>query len=91
VLPLLYPDEEARAKLLEDAQSAPVPELHRELFRFAERFVRRSWEMGPADLERLRGAGLSEEEVVNGATLGSTQTWFAMSADGGGFRSRAER
>jgi uncharacterized peroxidase-related enzyme len=84
VLPLLYPDPQTRQALLVDAESAPLPELHREMFRFSERFVRRSWESRPEDLQRLRDAGLSEADLVNWATLGSTQTWFTMSADGGG-------
>jgi 4-carboxymuconolactone decarboxylase len=84
VLPLLYPDAATREALLADPQSAPIPPAHRELFRFAEKFVRGSWETGPADLQRLRSVGLSERDVVLWATLGSTQSWFTMSADGGG-------
>ncbi len=80
----LYPDPETREKVLEDPQSAPIPTLHKEAFRFAERFVRASWEMGPADLQRLRDAGLSEAQVVLWANSAATQSWFTMSADGGG-------
>jgi hypothetical protein len=58
--------------------------LHRELVRFAEKFVRSSWGTTPQDLGRLRGAGLSDRDIVQWATLGSTQSWFTMSADGGG-------
>jgi uncharacterized peroxidase-related enzyme len=84
VLPLLYPDQETRQALLADAQTAPIPGLHRELFRFAEKFVRGSWTTTPEDLQRLREAGLSDRDIVQWATLGSTQSWFTMSADGGG-------
>jgi uncharacterized peroxidase-related enzyme len=84
VLPLLYPDPETRDALLADPSTAPIPALHRELFRFAEKFVRSSWTLTPQDLQRLREAGLSERDVVHWATLGSTQSWFTMSADGGG-------
>jgi uncharacterized peroxidase-related enzyme len=84
VLPLLYPDPDTRDALLEDPSTAPIPPLHRELFRFAEKFVRGSWTMSPQDLQRLRDAGLSDADVVHWATLGSTQSWFTMSADGGG-------
>ncbi|MBW2282447.1 MAG: hypothetical protein JRG76_12170 [Deltaproteobacteria bacterium] len=80
----LYPDAETRAKILADPQTAPIPDLHKEMFRFCERFVRASWEMTPDDLQRLRDAGLTEAQVVLWATLGSTQSWFTMSADGGG-------
>ncbi len=80
----LYPDPETREKVLEDPQTAPIPALHKEAFRFAERFVRASWEMDHADLQRLRDAGLSEAQVVLWANSGATQSWFTMSADGGG-------
>ena len=84
MLPLLYPDAETRESLLADPASAPIPPLHRELFRFAEKFVRGSWTMTRTDVERLRNAGLTDRDIVQWATLGSTQSWFTMSADGGG-------
>ena len=84
MLPLLYPDASTREAVLVDPQSAPIPELHRELFRFAERFVRGSWNGTRQDLEHLRRVGLADRDIVQWATLGSTQSWFTMSADGGG-------
>jgi uncharacterized peroxidase-related enzyme len=84
VLLPLYPDPDTREKILADPQTAPIPELHKRMFGFAERFVRASWEMGPGDLEILRDAGLSETEIVLWASFASTQSWFTMSADGGG-------
>ena len=84
MLPLLYPEAATREALLADPQSAPIPEQHRELFRFAEKFVRDSWTSTREDLQRLRDAGLSDRDIVLWATLGSTQSWFTMSADGGG-------
>jgi uncharacterized peroxidase-related enzyme len=84
VLPLLYPDPATREALLVDPQAAPIPPLHRELFRFAEKFVRGSWTATRGDLQRLRDAGLADRDIVQWATLGSTQSWFTMSADGGG-------
>ena len=80
----IYPEADTREKLLADPETAPIPEVHKAVFRFAKRFVRASWAMGPADLQALRDAGLSEADLVNWATLGSTQSWFTMSADGGG-------
>jgi alkylhydroperoxidase family enzyme len=84
VLLPLYPDPDTRQKLLDDPQTAPIPNVQKEMFAFTKRFVQESWDMRPQDLDRLRAAGLSEAEVVNWATLGSTQSWFTMSADGGG-------
>jgi uncharacterized peroxidase-related enzyme len=80
----MYPDPDVRNALLADPATAPIPSLHRETFRFAEKFVRSSWSMTPSDLDRLRDAGLTDSEIVKWATLGSTQSWFTMSADGGG-------
>ena len=84
MLPLLYPDPKTRDALLDDPSTAPIPLLHRELFRFAEKFVHRSWTMTPHDLARLRDAGLRDRDIVQWASWGSTQSWFTMSADGGG-------
>jgi alkylhydroperoxidase family enzyme len=84
VLPLLYPDLETREALLSDPASAPIPQLHREAFGFAERFVCASSTTTAQDLQRLRDVGLADRDIVQWATLGSTQSWFTMSADGGG-------
>ena len=84
MLPLLYPDPETREALLADPQSAPIPALHRKLFAFAEKFVRGAWTTTRDDLQQLRRAGLADRDIVQWATLGSTQSWFTMSADGGG-------
>lgn len=84
MLPLLYPDPDTRKALLADPSTAPIPVIHREMYRFAEKFVRSSWSMTPQDMERLRQAGLSDSDIVHWATLGSTQSWFTMSSDGGG-------
>jgi len=80
----MYPDADTRDALLADPASAPIPPLHREAFAFAERFVRNAWTTSAEDLEQLRQAGLSDRDIVQWATLGSTQSWFTMSADGGG-------
>jgi uncharacterized peroxidase-related enzyme len=80
----MYPDDDVREAVLADPSTAPIPPLHRETFRFAEKFVRSSWSATPQDLDRLREAGLTDAEIVKWATLGSTQSWFTMSADGGG-------
>ena len=84
MLPFLYPDPAIRDALLADPATAPIPEIQRELFRFAEKFVRGSWDTTPKDLRRLRDAGLSDRNIVQWASLGSTQSWFTMSGDGGG-------
>ena len=84
MLLLLYPDPDTREQVVRDPQTAPIPDVHKEMFAFAKRFVQSSWQMGPEDLQRLRDLGLCERDVVTWATLGSTQSWFTMSSDGGG-------
>jgi alkylhydroperoxidase family enzyme len=84
VLLQLYTDEDVRNAVVADPQTAPIPDNHKAAFRFTKRFVRASWEMGEADFQDLRDVGLTDANIVNWATLGSTQTWFTMSADGGG-------
>jgi uncharacterized peroxidase-related enzyme len=83
-LPLLYSGEEAASQIVSDFETAPIPELHKLLFRWVEKFTRRSWEMTPADLDQLRAAGLADRDIVDWAQLASVQTWFTMCADGGG-------
>lgn len=83
-MPLLYPSEEVASQIVSDFETAPIPELHKLLFRWVETFTRRSWEMTPGDLDQLRGAGLADRDVVDWAQLASVQTWFTMCADGGG-------
>ncbi len=80
----LYPDASVRQQVLEDPQSAPIPALHKAAFRFAEQFVRSSWEMTHADIQAMRDVGLSDSRIVLWANSAATQSWFTMSADGGG-------
>ena len=84
MLPIIYHDPEIALLVGEDPLGAPIPELHKALFRFAERFVQRSAESTKEDLDRLRMLGLSDREIVDWALIGALQTWWVMSADGGG-------
>lgn len=83
MLPLLYGPDAAPA-ILEDFETAPIPDLHKRMFHWTECLTRRSWELCEADLEPLRTAGLSESEIVHWAQVASMQGWWTMSADGGG-------
>lgn len=80
----LYRDPEIVRQVVEDASKAPIPESHRALFSWCERFVRDSWNMTERDLESMRAVGLSDTEIVSLAGRACGQTWFVMSADGGG-------
>ena len=82
VLPLLYPD--APKAVLEDVASAPIPELHKDVFRWVRTFTRHSWELTPADLDRLRSHRIADADLVHWAQIAALQGWWTMSADGGG-------
>jgi hypothetical protein len=64
VLPLLYPVEGIAQKIIEDPEEAPIPEVHKAMFRWVEKFTRRSWEMTKGDIAELRSLGVSDAEVV---------------------------
>lgn len=83
-LPHFYPESGVAAQVVEDAQSASIPPLHKAVFAWAEKFTRRSWEMTSEDLQVLRDAGATEKDIVHWAQRACIQTWFVMMADGGG-------
>jgi uncharacterized peroxidase-related enzyme len=84
VLPLLYPDADVVRQVLDDFESADIPEQHKLCWRWTRRFVERSWKTTEADIRELRAAGLPDREIVNWAESAAVQTWWVMSADGGG-------
>lgn len=84
MLPRLYKSDDIADAIMADFETAPIPELHKVMFRWVEKFTRRSWEMTPADIETLRDAGVEEAEIVDWAQVAALQTWWVMQADGGG-------
>ncbi len=88
---MIYQDIELARKVGEDAQSADIPEVHKAAFRFTEKFVQRPWEFTAGDLEELRGLGLTDRDIVQWALVACMQTWWVMSADGGGIPLDGER
>ena len=83
VLPFLYPSVDPQS-ILEDSDSAPIPDLHKTMFRFVKKITQASWEMSAADIETLRAASIPDEETVRWAQIASLQGWWTMSADGSG-------
>ncbi|HJN92688.1 MAG TPA: hypothetical protein QGF05_08200 [Dehalococcoidia bacterium] len=69
---------------MEDYLSAPIPEIHKTLFSWVQRFTHCSWDYNAGDVAALRSAGLTDKDVVDWAQVASLQTWLVMSADGGG-------
>jgi len=83
VLPFLYPSVDPQS-ILEDSDSAPIPDLHKAMFRFVKKITQASWEMTAADIAALRAASVPDEEIVRWAQIASLQGWWTMSADGSG-------
>lgn len=79
-----YRDSDIVARIVENVEAAPIPEMHKRVFRFARRFTQRSWETRESDIQALREAGLPDSEIALWASRAAGQTWFVMSADGGG-------
>ena len=84
MLPHLYPEPGVPQQVAHDPQRAPIPELHKLMFRWTDRFVRESWDLRPRDVDELRAAGLSDTDIAHWAQMASMQTWFVMTAAGGG-------
>jgi len=84
VLPQLYPDPQVVAQLLDDFERADIPWPHKLAWRFGKRFVQSSWEAGAAQIQELRDAGICDAEILRWAEGACVQTWWVMSADGGG-------
>ena len=81
---MLYPDPEVAKAVGEDPQSAPIPELHKAMFRWTELFVKHSWDATPDDLAELKALGATDRDVADWLQIASTQVWFTSSADAGG-------
>ena len=83
MLPFIYPGKDI-AQLLGDIESADIPDIHKLMFRWTEGFTKDSANLTKTDIERLTQAGVPHRDIVEWANVACTQTWFVMSADGGG-------
>ena len=81
---MIYQDADVARAVAEDPQSAPIPDLHKAIFRFAELFVKRSWQATPEDLDAMRTLGASDRDLADWLQIACIQTWFTNSADAGG-------
>lgn len=70
--------------ILADIENADIPETHKLMFEWVRKFTCESSTMCPDDIDRLVAAGIPMKEIVEWANVSSTQTWFVISADGGG-------
>ncbi len=81
---MIYQDQDLARKVGEDPQNAAIPELHKAMFRYTEKFVKAPWTFTREDLDELRELGLDDADIVLWAQIAALQTWFTMSADGSG-------
>lgn len=81
---MIYPKADVARAVGEDPQTAPIPELHKAMFRFAELFVNRSWQASPESLDVIRAEGVSDRDLADWLQIACIQTWFTHSADAGG-------
>lgn len=84
MLPLVYSDAALAKQIVEDPSTADIPELHKAMYAWVEKFTRRSWTMGPDDTQALRDAGATDEDIAAWVFAASGQTWWVMMGDGGG-------
>lgn len=84
MLPLLYESDDIAGAIVDDYEAAPIPDIHKVMYRWVEKFTRCSWELTAADIEALRGAGANDGNIVDWAQVAALQTWWVMNADGGG-------
>ncbi|HJN92666.1 MAG TPA: hypothetical protein QGF05_08090 [Dehalococcoidia bacterium] len=84
MLPRLYNSETVADAIMDDFESAPIPDIHKTMFRWVEKFTRRAWDMTAADIQSLRDQGVGDTDIVDWAQVAALQTWWVMQADGGG-------
>lgn len=83
MLPFIYPDKDIK-QLLEDIQSTDIPGTHKLMFSWIKDFTSASANLTSHDIDRLLQADIPYRDIVEWANVACTQTWFVMSADGGG-------
>jgi hypothetical protein len=83
VLPFIYPGRNIQ-QMLEDIDATDIPDIHKLMFAWVKQFTTSSSNLTHGDTKRLAEAGIPDRDIVEWANVASTQTWFVMSADGGG-------
>jgi alkylhydroperoxidase family enzyme len=83
VLPFIYPGKNVQ-QLLGNIETADIPDQHKKMFAWIREFTLNSANLTGANIESLVQAGIPYKDIVEWANVASTQTWFVMSADGGG-------
>ena len=80
MLLLLYPDASIATKIVEDPQTAPIPDLHKAMYAWVKKFVRSSWDMTANEvqpvLRALRNAGIHVVALHNHMIGGDPMFYF---------------
>jgi alkylhydroperoxidase family enzyme len=84
VLLRVYENADVIRAIAENPEHADIPELHKLVYRWTEKFVTKPWQLGADDIAQLRGAGISDREITQWVVRASSQSWFTMCADGAG-------
>ena len=79
-----YETDETAKQIAENFETAEIPPASKAMFPWVEKFVGRSWEMTPADIEAARIAGVTDGDIVDWALMAGLQTYFSINADVGG-------
>lgn len=78
-------DDTVVSAVLEDYRTAPISEKLRVMLAFVEKLTLRPAEVGPEDVEPLRAAGLSDEEIEDAIHICSIFNIINRMADSLGF------
>ena len=84
-------DDSVVRAVLEDYRSAPIPEKLRAMLAFLEKLTLRPAEVGPDDMEPLRAAGLSDEEIEDAIHVCANFNIINRMADSLGFELVSEK
>ncbi|MCY1082440.1 carboxymuconolactone decarboxylase family protein [Archangium lansingense] len=79
-------DEQKVQAVLENYESAPIPEAERVLFRFLEKVNREAEHIRQEDVEAVKAAGWTEEAIYDAITVCSLFNFYNRWADATGVR-----
>jgi uncharacterized peroxidase-related enzyme len=79
-------DERKVQAILEDLDTAPIPEAERVLFRFLEKVNREPEHIRQEDVEAVKAAGWTDEAVYDAITVCSLFNFYNRWADATGVR-----
>ncbi|AKJ08000.1 putative peroxidase-related enzyme [Archangium gephyra] len=79
-------DEQKVQAILENLDTAPIPEAERVLFRFLEKVNREPEHIRPEDVEAVKAAGWTDEAVYDAITVCALFNFYNRWADATGVR-----